>query len=449
VGRSADLPRRAEQLGTDDTGCTILHVDMDAFFASVEIQRRPELRGLPVVVGGQQRGVVAAASYEARKYGVRSAMPMTQALRLCPTLVVIPPDGAAYQAVSKKVMSILNDVTPLVQQLSVDEAFLDVSGAVRLMGSPTSIGVGIRQRVRDELDLTCSVGIASTKFVAKLASARCKPDGLLVVPAAETLTFLHPLPVTAIWGVGAKTAETLHRFGIQTVAELAATPRETLVRALGPATAAHVHDLANGLDPRPVHTGDIEKSVSADRTLPEDLRTTEQVHRELLRVAAEVGRRLRERDFVARTVGIKIRFSDFRTITRVRTLRRPTDSTAVLHEVATELFDLLDLEDPRIRLVGVKAENLLSVEEAAAEPEQLSFDPASEDALAEGSAGRRPHGSAGGQDRRTSRAAARRRAEDVLDAARTKFGPAGLKYAALLRTGPEPDPTRSVTTDES
>jgi DNA polymerase-4 len=436
MGRSADLPREADRLGSDDTGCTILHVDMDAFFASVEIQRRPELQGLPVVVGGQQRGVVAAASYEARKYGVRSAMPMTQALRLCPTLVVIPPDGAAYQAVSRKVMAILNDVTPLVQPLSVDEAFLDVSGAVRLMGSPTSIAVGIRKRVREQLDLTCSVGVASTKFVAKLASARCKPDGLLVVPATETLDFLHPLPVTAIWGVGAKTAETLHRFGIQTVAELAATPRETLVRALGPATAAHVHDLANGVDPRSVHTGDVEKSISSDRTLPEDLRTDEQVHRELLRVATDVGRRLREREFVARTVGIKIRFSDFRTITRVRTLPEPTDSTSVLYEVAVELFGQLGLEDPRIRLVGVKAENLLSVEQAAAAPQQLSF----EALLADSGAGASAQGAPA--------VAARRRTEDVLDAARAKFGPAGLKYAALLRSGPEPDPTRTRPADD-
>jgi DNA polymerase-4 len=436
MGRSADLPREADRLGSDDTGCTILHVDMDAFFASVEIQRRPELRGLPVVVGGQQRGVVAAASYEARKYGVRSAMPMSQALRLCPTLVVIPPDGAAYQAVSRKVMAILNDVTPLVQPLSVDEAFLDVSGAVRLMGSPTSIAVGIRQRVREQLDLTCSVGVASTKFVAKLASARCKPDGLLVVPAAETLDFLHPLPVTAIWGVGAKTAETLHRFGIHTVADLAATPRETLVRALGPATAAHVHDLANGVDPRSVHIGDVEKSISSDRTLPEDLRTDEQVQRELLRVATDVGRRLREREFVARTVGIKIRFSDFRTITRVRTLSEPTDSTSVLYEVAVELFGQLGLEDPRIRLVGVKAENLLSVEQAAAAPQQLSF----EALLADPGTGASAQGDPG--------FAARRRTEAVLDAARAKFGPAGLKYAALLRAGPEPDPTRTRPADD-
>ncbi|HEY3736535.1 MAG TPA: DNA polymerase IV [Jatrophihabitans sp.] len=436
MGRSGDLPRQADDLGTDDSGCTILHVDMDAFFASVEIQRRPELKGLPVVVGGQQRGVVAAASYEARKYGVRSAMPMTRALRLCPKLVVISPDGAAYRAVSQQVMAIFADVTPLVQPLSVDEAFLDVSGSVRLLGRPTAIATAIRKRVQDELDLTCSVGVAATKFVAKLASARCKPDGLLVVPAAETLTFLHPLPVNAIWGVGAKTAEALHRLGIHTVADAAATPRETLVRALGPASAAHIHDLARGIDPRQVEANDVEKSISADRTLAEDLTSSEQVHRELLRVAGEVGRRLREREFVARTVGIKIRFSDFHTITRVRTLPEPVDSTAVLHEIAVELYEALALDRPLIRLVGVKAENLLSATEVAAAPQQLSLEslfaeqePSVEDVA----------------ERSGAQLEARRKAESVLDAARTRFGAAGLKYAALLRSGPESDPTRSLS----
>lgn len=435
MGRSGDIPKAANNeagvLGNDDSGCPILHVDMDAFFASVEIRRRPELRDKPVAVGGQRRGVVAAASYEARKYGVRSAMPMGQALRLCPQLVVIPPDRTAYSAASAKVMAILHDVTPLVQPLSLDEAFLDVGGSVRLLGSPTTIAAAIRQRVRDELGLTCSVGVAATKFVAKLASARCKPDGLLVVPADKTLQFLHPLPVTVLWGVGARTAETLHRLGIQTVADLAQTPHETLVRALGKASAAHVHDLANGVDPRPVEVGDVEKSISADRTLAEDLTTTEEVHRELLRVAGEVGRRLRERGFLARTVGIKIRFADFRTVTRVRTLPEPTDSTALLHRIAVELYDAMSLDGSRIRLVGVKGENLV---EAQSTPLQLTLD------------GMTVLDGPDAPDTATATEVDRlkRRTETILDAARARFGPSGLKYAALLKSGPEPDATRNL-----
>src|SRR5947208_6074000 len=245
MGRSADLPRTAGLFDGDDNGCTMLHVDMDAFFASVEVKRRPELLGRPVIVGGGQRGVVAAASYEARRYGVRSAMSMRQALRRCPAAVVLPHDRAAYAAASGEVMTVLREITPLVEPLSLDEAFLDVAGAVRSQGRPGVIAAAIRARVVDQLGLTCSVGVAPTKFVAKLASARCKPDGLLVVPAARVLEFLRPLPVTALWGVGAKTAEPLHRLGIQTVGELAATPLDTLRRAVGSAAAEHLPTLAH------------------------------------------------------------------------------------------------------------------------------------------------------------------------------------------------------------
>ncbi len=231
MGRSADIPRAAGRTDGDDTGCTILHVDMDAFFASVEIRRRPELRGKPVIVGGSTRGVVAAASYEARRFGVRSAMPMGQALRLCRHAVVLPPDRAAYSEASARVMAILRDVTPLVEPLSLDEAFLDVTGAQRLLGRPLEVARTIRTRVAESMGLTCSVGVASTKFVAKLASARCKPDGLLLVPAADTLAFLHPLPVTVLWGVGARTAQPLHRLGVRTVGDLAGIPLDTLRRA--------------------------------------------------------------------------------------------------------------------------------------------------------------------------------------------------------------------------
>src|SRR5215475_7651234 len=282
MGRSADIPRVAGRSDGDDTGCTILHVDMDAFFASVEIRRRPDLRGKPVIVGGSTRGVVAAASYEARRFGVRSAMPMGQALRLCRHAVVLPPDRAAYSEASSDVMAILRDVTPLVEPLSLDEAFLDVGGAQRLLGAPLHIAGAIRTRVAAELSLTCSVGIAATKFVAKLASARCKPDGLLLVPAAQTLEFLHPLPVTVLWGVGARTAQPLHRLGVRTVGDLADIPITTLRRAVGVAVAEHLHALAHGQDPREVETPDVEKSISADHTTRSEEHTSELQSRENL-----------------------------------------------------------------------------------------------------------------------------------------------------------------------
>ena len=319
----------------DDTGCPILHVDMDAFYASVEIRRRPELRGKPVVVGGGTRGVVAAASYEARRFGVRSAMPMGQALRLCRHAVVLPPDRAAYSEASAQVMAILREVTPLVEPLSLDEAFLDVAGAERRLGRPAAIATAIRARVADTLGLTCSVGVAPTKFVAKLASARCKPDGLLVVPAAEVLEFLHPLPVTVLWGVGSRTAEPLHRLGVRTVGDLADTPRRHAApRASAPRRPITCTRWPAGATPRAVQAREVEKSISADHTTATDLTDEADVARELLRLSAEVGQRLRERSFVARTVGIKIRFADFRTVTRVRTLAGWVESTSAVYDAA-------------------------------------------------------------------------------------------------------------------
>jgi DNA polymerase-4 len=407
MGRSADLPRTAGLFDGDDTGCTMLHVDMDAFFASVEIKRRPELRGRPVVVGGGQRGVVAAASYEARKYGVRSAMSMTQALRRCPNAVVLPPDRAAYSAASAEVMAVLRDITPLVEPLSLDEAFLDVAGAVRLHGRPGLIAATIRSRVAERLGLTCSVGVAPTKFVAKLASARCKPDGMLVVPAVRVLEFLHPLPVTALWGVGERTAESLHRLGIRTVGDLAATPTDALRRAVGTASAEHLSALAQGIDPRAVEPDEVEKSISADRTLDEDLTDESDVRRELLRLAEEVGSRVRARRFAARTVGIKIRFADFRTVTRVRTLPGWTDGTSEIYETALELYRSLRLDRPRIRLVGVKCEGLRDTEAVA---EQLTL-------YLDGEAPDTP---------------ARTRADSVIDAARARFGSAAVRPGSLL-----------------
>jgi DNA polymerase-4 len=371
MGRSGDLPRSSGEVDGDDTGCHVLHVDMDAFFASVEIRARPELRGLPVVVGGAGgRGVVAAASYAARKFGVRSAMPMGQALRLCPQLVVVTPNRAAYTEASSAIMRIFADVTPLVEPLSLDEAFLDVTGAVGLFGRPAEIARLIRRRVFAEHQLTCSVGIAPIKSVAKLASGSCKPDGLRVVSKAGLFDFLHPLPVTALWGVGERTAEPLRRLGIRTVGELAATGLETLRRALGTASADHLHALANGRDEREVNPTHVEKSISTDRTLATDLLTEAEVCRELLRGSGEVAERLRQAGWVARTIGIKIRFADFTTVTRVRTLAEPTDVAAVVYAETVSLYRSLALDQPRIRLVGVKAENLRRAGEAT----QLALD---------------------------------------------------------------------------
>jgi DNA polymerase-4 len=350
-------------------------------------------------------------------------MPMTHALRLCPQAVVVSPDHAAYSAVSARVLAILRTVTPLVEPISLDEAFLDVSGAVRLLGRPADIARSIRARVREEVQLTCSVGIAPTKFVAKVASARCKPDGLLVVPRDRVLRFLHPLPVTALWGVGARTAEALHRLGIRSVGDLDATPVDTLRRAVGAAAAEHLASLAAGVDPRPVRADEIEKSISADHTVERDLVAEDDVLREVLRLAEEVGRRVRKRGFVARTIGIKIRFADFRTVTRVRTLTRATDSTAEIYRTAAQLYRGLGLDQPRIRLVGVKCEQLQPADAVA---EQLSFD----DVVDPGSPG--PTGPP----------------DEILDAARRRFGPGAVSYAALLGFRLPSSPQRSDAADD-
>jgi DNA polymerase-4 len=248
VSRSQQLHRPGPPSGPpgDDAGCTVLHVDMDAFYASVELISRPELRGTPVIVGGGSRGVVLSATYEARRFGVHSAMPMTRARRLCPQATVVPPSHGLYSTISAGVMEVFRSVTPLVEPLSLDEAFLDVGGAVRRLGRPAEIGQLIRDRVADEQGITCSVGVASTKFVAKLASTRAKPDGMIVVPAADVVAFLHPLPVGALWGVGEKTELALTRLGLRTVGDIAHTPRSTLVRALGQATGSHLHALSWG-----------------------------------------------------------------------------------------------------------------------------------------------------------------------------------------------------------
>ncbi|WP_203717674.1 DNA polymerase IV [Asanoa siamensis] len=372
MGRSAVVPRGGDPRfgpGADDTGCPILHVDMDAFFASVEVRKRPDLAGRPVVVGGiGPRGVVSSASYEAREYGVRSAMPTARARALCPGAVFLPVDGAAYGEASRAVMAIFHDITPLVEPLSVDEAFLDVAGAGRLLGSPSAIAELIRRRVAEEQGLSASVGVASTKFVAKLGSARAKPDGVVVVPRDQVLEFLHPLPVDALWGVGEKAAEVLRRLGLATVGAVAEAPVGMLRGALGDAAAAHLHELAWGRDPRRVTVEHVEKSIGAEVTFDTDVADSEVIKRALLELSTKVGERLRRAGQAGRTVSIKVRLADFRTVNRSRTMGTATDVAREIFATAWALYQALRPGD-RVRLVGVRVEGLTGASGAARQPE--------------------------------------------------------------------------------
>jgi len=343
----------------DDTGCHILHADMDAFFASVEVRDQPELRGRPVIVGGVGRGVVLSASYEARVYGVRSAMPTIQAMRLCPAAVVVPPRHHAYTAASREIMAIFRAVTPSVEPLSLDEAFLDVSGARRRLGPPARIAGLIRDQVREQHQITCSVGVAPSKFIAKLGSARCKPDGMLVVPAAGVLAFLHPLPVEALWGVGDRAAQTLARLGLRTVGDIANTPVATLKREFGAAVGTHLTNLACARDARAVVPDAAGKSIGAEETFPADVADPVVIRRELLRLAERTARSLRSGGYAARTIVVKLRLANFTTITRSRTLAEPTDVARDIHATACALYDSAGLDRP-LRLVGVRAANLLN-----------------------------------------------------------------------------------------
>lgn len=354
------LPGASEPPG-DDTRCDILHVDMDAFYASVEIRDRPELAGRPVIVGGLSgRSVVLSATYQARAFGVRSAMPMSRARRLCPQATVIPPRHGVYSAVSKEVMAIFAAVTPLVQPLSLDEAFLDVSGARRLLGPPAKIGELIRRQVAEQQQITCSVGIAANKFLAKLASVHCKPDGLLVIPADGALEFLHPLPVSALWGVGERTGQALARLGLRTVGDIAVTPVGALEAELGKAAAAHLHALSWGRDSRGVELTVHDKSVGAEETFDVDVTDPAVVRRELLRLSRRTTRALRSSGYATRTVVVKLRKADFTTITRSRTLPEATSETQRIYATACALYEASGLSgQARLRLVGVRATGLV------------------------------------------------------------------------------------------
>ena len=337
---------------------TILHVDMDAFFASVSELDYPQYRGKPLVVGAGSRGVVLSANYAARKFGIRAAMPVARAQRMAPTAIFIPPDHERYSDVSRRVMEIFFEYTPYVEPLSLDEAFLDVTGSRRLFGSGRDIAQAIRKRVSDQEKITCSVGISTTKFIAKLASGRCKPDGVLEIAHDRILTFLHPLPVNEIWGVGPKTNEELQRLGLRTVADIAHTPIETLKRALGESAGVALYELAWARDYREVVPDAPEKSISAAETFSYDLEDREEIFRELLRLTERATHRLRKRELRSKTIGLKVRFSDFTTITRSKTVALPINGTHEIYEIAKELFLALKIDGARIRLLGVSLENL-------------------------------------------------------------------------------------------
>jgi DNA polymerase-4 len=336
----------------------ILHADLDAFYASVEQLADPTLVGKPVIVGGLgPRGVVAAASYEARRFGVRSAMPMVQARRACPNGVFLSPRFDAYQAASVQVMEIFRSYTPLVEPLALDEAFLDVRGARRRVGTGEEVAAELRARVRADTGLTVSVGVASTKFVAKLASDLSKPDGLLVVAPGTELDFLHPLPVERLWGVGPATSAVLHRLGLRTVGDLAEFGEDALVAAIGDAHGRHLHALAHNDDPRAVEPERALKSVGHEETFAVDHTDRDLLTREVVRLADRTATRLRANGLRGRTVQLKVRFADFRTITRSRTLTAATDLAADIATTARALLDAVELGGG-VRLLGVAVQQL-------------------------------------------------------------------------------------------
>ncbi|GAA3861111.1 DNA polymerase IV [Tessaracoccus defluvii] len=339
----------------------IAHVDMDAFYASVEMARNPELRQVPMFVGGSTRGVVLSANYPARRYGITAGMPSSRARRMCPQVAVVHPDFDHYSAVSAGIREIFEALTDRVEMASIDEAFIDLTSALRrLGGDPVEIGERLRVQVTDEQGVACSVGIGPSKFIAKLASKQAKPDGLVRVVDAEVIDFLHPLPVEAIWGVGEVTAERLHRLGLTTVRDLAATPRATLQRAMGDNQGALLFDLAWGRDDRSVLAREpAEHSVGSQETFGQDTDDEAVVRTEILRMADRTAARMRAQGMVTRTVTLSVRFADFTTITRTGTLPAWTDRTNDLYAEAVRLFTRLNLQRARVRRVGVRAEKLV------------------------------------------------------------------------------------------
>ncbi len=358
----------SEQLVSEMNELTILHVDMDAFYASVAERDDPTLKGKAVVVGMGARGVVSSANYAARKLGVRSAMPLGQARRLAPHAIFVPVNMERNAEVSRHVMEIFQAFTPLVEPISLDEAFLDVTGSKRLHGSGREIGAKIRARVESEEGITCSVGIASSKFIAKLASTYAKPNGMLEIHPDRILEFLHPLPVGAMWGVGPKTNEELQKIGLRTIGDIAKTPRQTLIRALGQSAGETLYELAWGRDYRSVTLDEPDKSIGAEETFLIDLDNHDEILRELLHMVEKSTHRLRERGLVSKTIAIKIRFADFTTISRSKTVPLPLSGVQECYEVVRTLYRALGLDRARIRLVGVSLENL---SDGTGAPQQL------------------------------------------------------------------------------
>jgi DNA polymerase IV len=355
---------------TQTVATPILHVDMDAFYASVAVRDRPDLHDVPVIVGGGYRGVVLSANYLARRAGVRSALPMTRARRMCPGAVVVPPDFETFATVSASVMETFRRTTPLVEVLSLDEAFLDIRGSTRRLGAPVEIAEHLRATIHDEQGITCSVGVAGSMTMAKMASRWAKPDGVFVCAPSAVTTLLHPLDVGELYGVGEKTSELLHRLGLATVGDIAHTPLRTLQRAVGVHLGRHLHDLAWGIDGRQVVAGnhpgafgfgggDPDKSIGASETFGHDTDDREVIVRELLRLTDRVTTRMRVAGVAGRTVTITVRFADFTTITRSRTLAEATDVTQEVFREAVRSYDALGLQRARIRLVGVRLEGLV------------------------------------------------------------------------------------------
>jgi DNA polymerase-4 len=382
---------------------TVLHADLDAFYASVEQRDAPALRGRPVIVGG---GVVLAASYEAKARGVRTAMGGRQAREVCPEAIVVPPRMDAYSTASRAVFDIFRDTTPLVEGLSIDEAFLEVGGLRRIAGTPEAIAARLRQRVRAEVGLPISVGVARTKFLAKVASAVSKPDGLLVVEPDREEAFLLPLPVERLWGVGAVTAEKLHRLGIRTVGQLAELEAATAERLLGRAAGAHLHALSRLRDPRPVDTTRRRGSIGSQRALGNKPRTPEELDVILSQIVDRLARRLRDGDRVCRTVVLRLRFGDYTKATRSRTMRLPGDRTGMLLSIARGLLAAAqpEIAERGITLIGVSLSQLARAD--TVQPE-LPID--WEDGV---------------------------RLDSVLDAVRDKFGSASVSRATQLGRDP-------------
>ncbi|MBS2019730.1 MAG: DNA polymerase IV [Deltaproteobacteria bacterium] len=388
----------------------ILHVDMDAFFASVEQRDEPSLRGKPVLVGGSaHRGVVAAASYEARTFGCRSAMPMAEALRRCPHAVVVPPSREKYEAASAEVFDVFHEYTPLVEALSIDEAFLDVTASRSLFGDGATIARAIKTKVWEKTQLTASAGVAPCKFAAKIASDMDKPNGLTVV-SGDVAAFLAPLPLERMWGIGPKTAPSLRRLGYTTIGDLANADPKALERVLG-SWAADVRQLARGNDPREVVPERDAKSIGTESTYDVDLTSKEEIARTLLAHASKVAERLTESGVTARAVMVKLKYADFTLLTRRKTLEEPASDTTTLYEAALELLERFPLRGARVRLTGVAAQEL---GEGAAQPTLFP-----------------------------DAAAARRRSlEGVLLGAKDRFGGQAITFATLLEDhAPKADPT--------